>query len=72
MLIGVESEGFSPDLPTGKAPCQLLDVLFGVVAFPETEQFHQLACVVFVRMRLAIRRGVQVQEHRGVFGDRMD
>ncbi len=69
VLVFVEPEPVSFDLPTGKATSQLLYVRFGIIAFTQTKQLHQLSGVVFVWMSLSVGHAVQVDEHGWIVRD---
>ena len=64
-------EGLVPriDPVTGEGPGSLLDVVLGVIADAEGEEFHQLPGKVFVRMILLALSGIQPDEHRRVARD---
>ena len=55
--------------PPGEGARGLLDVLLGVVALPEREEFHELARPVLVRVALDVDVVVEVVEHRWIAGD---
>ena len=59
------------DAPAGVSARRFLDVGLAVIAFAEGEQFHHLAREILVRRRLAVGGGVQINDHRRVFGHGM-
>ena len=65
----VEFEIVVVDEVAGQSAGALLDVVFGVVAFAEGEQFHQFAGEVFVGTLLAVLVVVEELDHRGVADD---
>ena len=65
----VEDEGVADVGPAGKGTGGFLDVVFGVVADAEGEEFHEFTRVVFVGMLFDVLVVVEVDEHAGVFGD---
>ncbi len=69
VFLGVEEEAVSGVGPTGEGAGGFLDVLFGVVADAEGEEFHEFAGVVFVGSGFFVLVVVEVFEHGGVLGD---
>jgi hypothetical protein len=67
-----ELTGFRINAPPGESARGLLDVLLAVMALAEREELHQLAREVLVGLLLAARRVVEIDQHRGVAGDRSE
>ena len=70
VLALVEEElGLALQLPAGEGPGRLADIVFGVVADAEAEEFHELAGVVLVGGRLLVGAAVEINHHRRVARD---
>ena len=68
-LLGVEFGVVAFDAPAGEGAGDFLDVLLGVVADAEGEEFHEFAGVVFVGFAFAVLFAVEPDEHGGVVAD---
>ena len=62
---------FHVDAPAGEGARRFLDVAFAVVTFAEREQLHHFTREIFVWLALAVGRGVEINNHRRVFGGGM-
>src|SRR5262249_19725891 len=63
VLAGIKRRLISFDVPTGEGTGGFTDVLFGVMADAEAEQFHQLAGVVLVRIAFLAAARVEPDHH---------
>ena len=70
VLCGDLAKPTALDEPAGEGAGGLLDVALGVMAPAQGEQLHHLAGKVFIRMRLAVGRRIEPDQHRRVPGDR--
>ena len=66
MLKPIEAEFTAANFPAGKAASQLANVRFCILPFAQAKQLHNFPRVVFVRMRFSVRRGIQIDQHRGI------
>ena len=63
--------GGAVELIAGECAGGLADVLLGVVALAEGEEFHHLAGEVFIGFAFFRILGVQINHHRGIHEDRL-
>ena len=55
-------------MPTGEGTRRLLDILLGIIAFTQAEEFHHFARKVFIRVTFAVGITIEPNKHSHILG----